>query len=132
MSSLCLGLAFSVIQASIPAETLNLSWLHSVEKIRWIEQYRIDGNQVALIDASVTGSGAGMEAPEGAVFRNGAWHYRPKLPPQAAITLTRSSFTSDYRLCWADKCKSLSEIVGPMRQEGETIQLFVCPEKPAP
>jgi hypothetical protein len=35
MSGFCLGVAFSVIHALIPATSLTLAWTHSVEKIRW-------------------------------------------------------------------------------------------------
>ena len=72
--------------------------------------------------------GAGMEVPEGAVLRDGWWHYRPagKLPKK--VTLTRSSYTKDYELCWEDRCRSLTDILGPPSKEGVTVELFVCPQ----
>ena len=81
------------------------------------------------MEARVKGSGAGMEVPEGAVLRDGWWHYRPtgKLPGK--VTLTRSSYTKDYELCWEDRCRPLTDILGPPLKEGVTVELFVCREK---
>ncbi|MFX8809293.1 DUF1850 domain-containing protein, partial [Acinetobacter baumannii] len=78
-----------------------LAWTHSVEKIAWEEDWRIlaDG-RLAIAAARIRGSGAGLEPPADAVLVDGAWTYRPELPPQAALRLTRSHFTADYRLCW--------------------------------
>lgn len=127
MSGICLGLALSVIQATLPSDSIELSWRHSVEKVQWTEQYRVEDNHLVLTGATIEGSGAGMEPPDGAVFDGKAWHYKPALPPMKGVTLTRSSFTADYRLCWNGACRTLTELVGPLRQEGETIQMFPCP-----
>lgn len=127
MSGFCLGIALGVIQATLPAQTLELSWRHSVEKVEWTEHYRIEAGRLVLIEARIQGSGAGMEPPEGAVFDGKAWRYTPRLPPLQSVTLTRSSHTTDYRLCWNSSCRTLSEVVGPLKQEGETLLLFPCP-----
>lgn len=127
MNGFCLGIALGVAQAALPAETIDLGWRHSVEKVQWTERYRIEAGRLVLAEASVQGSGAGMEPPAGAVFDGKAWRYRPPLPPLQSVTLTRSSYTADYRLCWNGSCRTLSELIGPPRQEGETALLFPCP-----
>lgn len=127
MNGICLGVALSVIHAVLPGDALELSWRHSVEKIEWTEHYRLEDRRIVLTEATIQGSGAGMEPPESAVFDGKVWRYRPALPPMESVTLTRSSFTADYRLCQDGTCRTLTELVGPLGQEGETIRMFACP-----
>jgi hypothetical protein len=124
--SFCLGVTFASVLAVIPAQQVTLAWEHSVEKIRWEEDYSVRAGRLELMEARVKGSGAGMEMPEGAVLRDGWWHYRPvgKLPEK--VTLTRSSYVKDYELCWEQRCRALAEILGPSVREGETVELFAC------
>jgi hypothetical protein len=56
---------------------LHPGWTHSIEKIRWEEDWRIEDGALHLVEARIRGSGAGMEPPAGAVLKNGVWHYRP-------------------------------------------------------
>ena len=73
--------------------------------------------------------GAGMEVPEGAVLRDGWWHYQPAHSVMEKVALTRSTYTKDYELCWEDRCRSLTDILGPPPKEGVTVELFVCRAK---
>jgi len=125
--SLCLGIAFTLVQAVLPTDRVTLAWEHSVEKIRWEEDYAVRAGRLELMEARVKGSGAGMEPPAGAVLRDGWWHYRPAQPP-ASVILTRSTYVKDYELCREGRCRTLTEILGSPRQEGVTIELFACPE----
>ncbi len=104
-----------------------LAWNHSVEKIRWEEDYRVDGKQLLAVAARVRGTGAGMDIPDDAVWRNGVWEYRPHLPPLDRLRLTRSTFTADYQLCWDGACRSMTELLGPAKEEGEVVEVFACP-----
>jgi len=128
MSGFCLGIAFSVVQATIPAETLTLAWTHSVEKIPWEEDYVVRDARLLLIAARVQGSGAGMEPPEGAVRKGDWWEYRPAIAPMEKLTLARSSFTDDYRLCWQGRCQNLETLIGTSIPARSTIELFPCPD----
>lgn len=74
MIALCLGMAGSV-WATLPLQSFTLAWQHTVEKVLWEEDYRLSERGLLLEEARVRGSGAGMEIPEGAVLRDGAWHY---------------------------------------------------------
>lgn len=127
MSGLCLGIAMSMIQAVIPSDTVVLAWQHSVEKVRWTERYSLEAGHIRLTEATIKGSGAGMEPPADTLFDGTVWRYTPTLPPMKRIVLTRSTFTTDYSVCWSDTCRTLTELVGPLKQEGETIELFPCP-----
>ena len=68
MIGLCLGLA-GVVWAVHPAFTL--AWNHTIEKIRWEEDYRVTPDGLLLGEARVKGSGAGMEIPDDAGLRDG-------------------------------------------------------------
>src|SRR5687767_2713915 len=96
MSGLCLGMAFSAIVATVPTEAFTLAWTHSVEKIRWEEDYRIDKNALVLVAAHVRGAGAGMEPGPDAVLSNGVYEYHPTNISLDKLTVTRSPFAKDY------------------------------------
>ncbi|WP_310449875.1 DUF1850 domain-containing protein [Sulfuritalea sp.] len=105
--SLCL--AAGAVAASLAIESFTLSWMHSIEKIRWEEDWRIEGSTLVITEARIRGSGAGMEPPAGALLRNGIWHYRPALPPQAVLRLTHSPYTAGYTLCTPTVCRPLAD-----------------------
>jgi hypothetical protein len=106
MAGICL--AAGALHAFIATTQFTLAWTHSIEKIRWEEDYRTTDGRLVLTEARVRGSGAGMEPPDGSVRRDGAWHYRPALPPQAALHLARSTYVKDYEVCVAGRCRSLA------------------------
>lgn len=126
ISALCLGAVLGTAEAALPVQEFTLAWTHSVEKIAWEEDWRIlpDG-RLAVVSARVRGSGAGMEPPDDAVLAGGAWTYRPKVPPQAALRLTRSHFTADYRLCWQGGCVALDRLL-PIAGEGAVTVVWGC------
>ena len=126
MSGLCFGVAM-MVQAALPSDALTLVWKHSVEKTRWTEHYQREADHVVLTEATVEGTGAGMDPPADALFDGKVWRYHPMLPAMKRIVLTRSTYTPDYTVCWNNSCQSLTTLVGPLRQEGETIELFPCP-----
>ncbi len=109
MSALCL--AAGAAKARLAVAAFTLVWTHSVEKIPWREDWRIEQGRLVLTEARVEGSGAGMEVPEGAVLEDGSWHYRPHLPPLPSLTLARSGATADWRLCAAGSCRTLGQIL---------------------
>jgi hypothetical protein len=92
-------LAAGALHAFVASSGFTLAWMHSIEKIRWEEDYRIVAGKLVLEEARIRGTGAGMEPPEGAVLRGGTWHYRPRLAPLARLSLARSTYTADYELC---------------------------------
>lgn len=107
MPGICL--AAGVLHAFIATSQFTLAWTHSIEKIRWEEDYRAVGRNLDLTEARIRGSGAGMEPPAGAVLRDGVWHYRPALQPQAALHLARSTYVQDYEVCLSGACHPLAE-----------------------
>ncbi len=124
--ALCLGAALGTAQALVPAQAFTLAWTHSVEKIAWEEDWRILGDgRLTIAAARIRGSGAGMEPPADAELIDGAWSYRPELPPQDALRLTRSHFTTDYRLCWQGGCTALDRLI-PVTEEGAVTLGWGC------
>ena len=111
-------LALGARHVSLPTDRFTLAWTHSVEKTEWQEDYAISGAGLKLTEARIQGTGAGMELPPDALFREGWWHYVPHVPVLPELRLTLSPYTADYRLCWQRQCRSLATLVGAKRPEG--------------
>jgi len=124
MTGLCLAVA-GVIGAMLPVTDFTLAWTHSVEKIRWEEDYRVVDHALVPVAARVQGSGAGMEPPAGALLRDGAWHYRPAGGPLPRLLVTVSPYTSDYELCANGHCAMLADAVA-MPAQGGVVELRGC------
>jgi len=103
-----------------------LSWTHSIEKIRWEEDWRVVGSELVIDEARIRGSGAGMEPPAGSVLKNGVWHYRPVLPPQTVLRLSHSPHAGGYTLCTATLCEPLADRL-PGIDNNAVIELRACP-----
>lgn len=114
----------------VPVHSFTLAWTHSIEKVRWEEDYRVvaprsPGEPPVLQagKARVRGSAAGMEPPEDSVLINGWYEYQPAQPPAEGLRLTRSEFTADYEWCVNDRCLPLSAI---MPSDGDVTLLYAC------
>jgi hypothetical protein len=108
MAALGICLAAGAFHAHLAGATFTLAWQHSIEKVRWEEDYRVEGAALVLSEARIRGTGAGMEPPEGALLEHGVWRYRPRLPPLPRLTLARSGYVRDYELCLEGRCRPLS------------------------
>ena len=123
MNAICLIVAGDV-RVTLPGPEFTLAWTHSVEKTRWEETYRIDGDRLVLAEARVEGSGAGMEPPPGARLRDGRWTWQP-LSAHPELRLTESTFTRDYTLCANGRCADLGKRIGATA-EGEIVTVRAC------
>jgi hypothetical protein len=123
--AVCLFVA-GVVRATLPATEFGLAWDHSVEKTRWEERYRIDGNLLELVEARVQGMGAGMEPPTGAVLQDGWWRWRGDRAKLPELRLTYSTFTSDYRVCWNQRCDDLTVVLGQRPDDGDVVSVRPC------
>jgi hypothetical protein len=122
--SLCL--AAGAVAAALAIDSFTLTWIHSIEKIRWEEDWRIEAGALVITEARIRGSGAGMEPPAGSVLKNGVWHYRPALPPQAVLRLSHSPHAGGYTLCTSTVCAPLADQL-PGIDNTATIELRECP-----
>jgi hypothetical protein len=118
-AAICLALGAHHVR--LPTDRFTLAWTHSVEKTQWQEDYAIRGSGLALTEARIQGTGAGMEPPPDALFRNGWWHYVPHLPVLPELRLTLSPYTADYRLCWKGRCRPLAKLAGAKQPDGVVI-----------
>lgn len=125
MIGLCLGLA-GAVWAQLPVPAFTLAWQHTIEKVRWEEDYRVTPDGLLLGEARVKGSGAGMEIPVDAVLHDGSWHYRRQLPPLQPLRLGRTPEAGDYQLCFDQRCHLLSEWLGPPRADRPALELWSC------
>ncbi len=121
-----LCLTAGAISAVLAVESFTLAWMHSIEKIRWEEDWRVVGNTLVLGEARILGTGAGMEPPPDAMLKNGVWHYNAHPPPQRILHLAHSPYTKGYELCVAGKCAPLAERL-PGIDNTASIELRGCP-----
>ncbi len=105
MSALCL--AAGLLLAPL-GEAVTLRWTHSVQRILWEEDYRLEAGALRLTSARVQGTGAGMEPPLDAVLRDGAWHYTPALPLLPEVQLRHSPHAQPYIICVAGQCRPVT------------------------
>lgn len=117
--ALCLVSAGVTKVLQIAAFTL--VWTHSVEKVDWQEDWRIEPGALRLIEARVKGSGAGMEPPPEARLVDGWWRWRPQglAPPE--LVLGNSGAAGEWRICTEGTCRTLSDILGRPLGQGTTV-----------
>lgn len=123
MIALCLSAG--ALSATILTQSFTLAWMHSVEKIRWEEDWKIENAHLHVSSARIKGTGAGMEPPLDALFKNGAWHYTPHIQPLKRVILSHSPYTKEYELCLGLICKPLSFYL-PNLEKSATITLEAC------
>lgn len=127
----CLALAASPRHAAfVPVRRFTLAWTHSIEKVRWEEDYEVAPGAHAGAPpvlraraARVRGSGAGMEPPAGAVLRDGWYEYVPARRVLDALWLTRSAFVPDYEWCVAGRCVPMGALLA---SDGGVTRLRAC------
>ena len=105
--SLCLGAG--LLSATLAGNAFTLTWTHSIEKIRWEEDWVVEKAGLVIVAARIRGSGAGMEPPPGAVLHDGVWHYRPRLPALDSLSLSHSPHAGEFMVCVNEECRPLSE-----------------------
>ncbi len=111
MSAACL--LVGALALALPDGGFSLEWEHSVEKIRWHEDWQVEGGTLHLTRAAVKGSGAGMEPGEGATLHKGWWVWQPDLAPQPRLTLAASGATGGgWTLCVGANCQVIGQSPG--------------------
>ena len=125
--SLCIAAGGTVVV--LAAHAFTLGWTHSIEKVRWEEDYVVEADRLRLVEARIHGSGAGMEPPDGSRLAHGVWHYVPKLAPLPVLRLTHSNYVAGYELCLAGRCAPLTRYA-PGAQDGAVIEIRPCDDDP--
>ena len=124
-----LCLSVGAIVAWVGVQSFTLAWTHSIEKIRWEEDWQVEKAGLRVVSARVRGAGAGMEPPPDARFSDGAWHYRPSIPALARVLLAHSPYVAGYELCLPNECRPLANWL-PGIPETATIELSPCGASP--
>lgn len=104
-------LAAGALLIPLGASEITLSWRHSVQKSLWEELWRETPAGLAIAEARIQGSGAGMDPPDGAKLVNGFWRWKPSLPALPEVVMRRSGATTDWRVCIEGRCRSLDELL---------------------
>ncbi len=124
MTGLCAFTAAGALVTVLSGNAFTLGWTHSVEKIRWEEDYRIENLQLVLRAARISGSGAGMEPPPDAQLKDGTWHYTPAVGPLEKLRLGRAGVTADYQLCQEGTCRALGTLIP--EPHASVVELMPC------
>ena len=103
-----LCIAAAGVVTALATTSFTLGWTHSVERTHWEERWRIESGQLAIVSASVEGSGAGIAVPEDAVWADGVWTYAPTLPPMASSTWRPRGRPAQAGFCAARTGNALS------------------------
>lgn len=121
-----LCIAAGAVSAVLAIESFTLTWVHSIEKIRWEEDWRTEAGALVMSEARIRGTGAGMEPPADSVLKNGVWHYRPALSPQSVLRLSHSPHAGGYTICTPTLCSPLADHL-PGIENSAVIELRDCP-----
>lgn len=107
--SICIAAAGKIV--SLTASLVTLSWTHTIERVPWEEDWRLQDGHLILVEARVKGSGAGMEPPADARLIDGWWRYRPNVAPVRKLTLAASDAVPDgWRLCSDGRCQTFDAL----------------------
>jgi hypothetical protein len=109
MSGLCLEAGATVLRLALASFTL--AWTHTVEKLLWEEDWRVEPAGLVLVESRVRGSGAGLEPGPDARLEAGAWRSRLVRPPVPELVLARAPDLPDWRLCAEATCRPLGELL---------------------
>lgn|SRR6056300_942277 len=117
--SLCIlsGAKLTTVAISL----FTLSWTHSVEKIEWQENWRINNSNLEIVEARIKGSGAGMDPPENAVLKNGWYVYKPQIGQIKELNLSTSNTDLvNWKICFNGNCTVLEN------NNQKPIKIYAC------
>lgn len=120
-----LCLAAGTVTVVLLSEAFTLAWTHTIEKLRWEEDWRVVGDHLVIEEARIRGAGAGMEPPPGARLADGVWRYPPLLPAVSELLLAHSSPLAPFELCVTTRCRAIDEW-HPTLTPPQTLRIFPC------
>lgn len=125
---LCIGLLGQAPAQAVETDTITLDWVHSVEKIHWIERWSLKPEGFVPIDAKIKSGGSGMEPPPEATLVDGWYVYTPDIASVPEIVIPDSDFTAPMTLCTtAGACDAVAAWAGRGAGDGTPVRLSVAP-----
>ncbi len=123
MSLLCVAGGGAVAKLALAAFTL--AWTHTVEKVPWQEDWRVEPGRLVLEEVRIKGSGAGMEPPPEARLEDGFYTWNPQGQSRARIEMRRivAPGVEDWRLCGGGACRDIGALVPP---GADPVSLYPC------
>ena len=141
--SVC-ALAGALVVACVQSTQFSLSWTHSVERIEWQEDWRVDSGMLIQTQARVKGSGAGMDPAPDAKLINGwyVWAPQPAMHLQEIRLANSGATLSAWTLCdlpTRAHCVSLGNalndeqtpVVSAQLSDGFVVRVVSAPAVPA-
>ena len=120
--ALCLMGAGLTVHLAVASFTLG--WTHTIERVPWEEDWRVEPQALVLIQSRIKGSGAGMEPPPQARLVDGWYAWAPDNPSRVEIVLRRAAGVADWRLCAPELgCRTLGALLGV---EADPVTLAPC------
>ena len=120
---LCLAGAGLTVHLAVASFTL--AWTHTIEKIPWEEDWRVEADARVRTQSRVQGSGAGMEPPAYAKLTDGWYAWAPENPRRTSIQLRRASGLADWTFCAPGiPCAPLGKVLGA---DADPVTLSPCP-----
>ena len=100
------------VTKTLQVTAFTLVWTHSVQKTDWQEDWRVMADGLALVEARIKGSGAGVDPPAEARLIDGWWRWHPMPTPRKDVILGHSGAVGDWRICTGSRCRTLPDIFG--------------------
>ena len=120
--ALCLiGAGLSV---HLAVASFTLGWTHTIERVPWEEEWRVEPRALVLTQSRVKGSGAGMEPPPQARLVDGWYVWAPDNSRRAEIVLRRARGIADWRFCAMETgCTTVGALLGV---NADPVKLAPC------
>ena len=123
MTALCLAGGGAAVKLAAAAFTL--VWIHTIEKVPWEEDWRVEPGHLVLDTVRLKGSGAGMEPAPEARLENGFYTWHPHAPrPEIVLRRADAAQVGDWTLCAAE-CRPLAAWLTP---NADPVTIRPCDE----
>lgn len=120
MTAACLALGTLLLPLADLVVTL--SWTHSVERVQWVETWKVGATDLTLLRSALKGSGAGMEPGPDARLEEGWWITTAEMSVPRLVLAASGATVSAWQLCADGACRELGG------SAGDPITLAPCEE----
>jgi hypothetical protein len=115
------------IAKALQVTAFTLAWTHSVQKTEWQEDWQVSAAGLALVEARIKSSGAGVDPPPDARLVDGWWRWQPAPVSRSEVVLAHSGAAGDWRICVEGACIPLQQTIAI--EAAGPVTMRPCPEK---